>query len=225
MILETGKDIMKNEDWDVTGPIARIELTNYGSGYTLGDLPNVTVASMAGSNAELTVAGIQGTGATITIDVVNNIAGIGSIRAVEITNFGVDYSNATANAVSSGDGNANLEPIISGLGIKDGTWVNDDGKIDYKIIQDSFYYQDFSYVVRSGLVYNAYKDVLKSVIHPAGLQAFGEIVISQEVSLTPTILSTIEILRDIKELIVFLQNEFALDTTAHREIIAKQSLS
>lgn len=170
-------DKLKTEDWDVEGPIARIELTNFGTGYTISDLPTITVTSANGTSANLVVTGIQGQGANVEVDVANNATGIGSIRAIEITNFGIDYSYAGANVALIGDGNANVVPIITGLGIKTGRWIDDDGKIDYKIIQDSFYYQDFSYVIRSGIVFNTYKDNLKRILHPSGLQPFGEILL------------------------------------------------
>lgn len=208
MILETGKDILKNEDWSVSGPIIRVELTDFGSGYTNDGLPSINVVSGTGTSAILTANGILGNNANVEVDVSNNATGIGSIRAIEITNFGVNYTSATANAEAIGDGNANLTPVITGLGIKDGNWIDDDGKIDYKIIQDSFYYQDFSYVIRSGLIFNSYKDLLKKIIHPAGLQAFGEIIVTSFAQVRMRALSAIEILRDVEHMVVSIISVF-----------------
>ena len=39
-------------------------------------------------------------------------------------------------------------------------------------IQDSFYYQDYSYVVRVGESINTWRDAIKSTVHPAGLGSF-----------------------------------------------------
>jgi len=185
-------DIIKNEDWLVKGPIKRIELTDFGDGYTPGLLPLISVASTTGAGANLIATGIQGTSANVTVDTSNNITGIGSIRAVQITNFGINYSTANAIANTVGDGNANLIATISGLGIKDGVWVGDDGKIDYKIIQDSYYYQDYSYVIKSGLAFETYSDTLKSIIHPAGLIYFGEIQILNDISVPSSLLDNLE---------------------------------
>ena len=209
MIAETGKDIIKNEDWLVKGPIARIELTNYGTGYTKTSLPTITVTTTTGSSANLIATNIQGASANVSIDTANNVTGVGSIRAVELKNFGVNYTTANVSLSAVGDGNANLTSIISGLGIKEGNWVGDYGKIDYKKIQDSYYYQDFSYVIRSGLAFTKYQDTLKSIIHPAGLQAFGEILIQSTLDLTPTMLTTIESLKnEIQELTLFIKSLF-----------------
>ena len=202
-------DIIKNEDWLVKGPIKRIELTDFGDGYTSALLPLISVASTTGAGANLIATNIQGASANVSIDAANNITGVGSIRAVELKNFGVNYTTANVSLVAIGDGNANLTPIISGLGIQEGNWVGDFGKIDYKRIQDSFYFQDFSYVIRSGLAFTKYQETLKSIIHPAGLQAFGEILIQSTLDLTPIMLTTIEALKDeIQELTVFIKSLF-----------------
>jgi hypothetical protein len=215
MIAETGKDIIKNEDWLVKGPIARIELTNYGTGYTKTSLPTISVTSTTGSSANLIATNIQGASANVSIDTANNVTGVGSIRAVELKNFGVSYTTANVSLSAIGDGNANLTPIISGLGIKEGNWVGDYGKIDYKKIQDSYYFQDFSYVIRSGLAFTKYQESLKSIIHPAGLQAFGEILIQSTLDLTPIMLTTIESLKDeIQELTVFIKSLFDVSASS-----------
>lgn len=208
MIAETGKDIIKNEDWEVKGPISRIELTNYGTGYTTTNLPTITVSTTTGSSANLIATNIQGKSANVSIDVANNATGIGSIREITVKDFGINYTTATANVSSYGDGNANLTPIISGLGIKEGNWISDDGKVNYKKIQDSYYYQDFSYVIKSGLVFNAYKDTIKKLLHPAGLQAFGEILLFDTLHVSPDFILITETLR---KYIISIYDEFLAD--------------
>jgi hypothetical protein len=188
-------DIIKNEDWSVLGAIKRIELTNFGTGYTSTSLPAITISTTTGSSANLIATNIQGKSANVTVDTSNNITGIGSIRAVEITNFGINYTSANANAGAIGDGNANLVPVISGLGIREGFWLDDDGKIDYKIIQDSLYYQDYSYVIKSGLTFQTYSDTLKSIIHPAGLIYFGEIQILNDIDISAALVNAEDIRR------------------------------
>lgn len=202
-------DIIKNEDWLVKGPIKRIELTNFGTGYTSANLPSISITTTTGSSANLIATNIQGKSANVSIDTSNNITGIGSIRSVEITNFGINYSTANASASAVGDGNANLIPVITGLGIKEGVFLDDDGKVNFKIIQDSYYYQDYSYVIKSGLAFQTYSDTLKSIIHPAGLQSFGEILLFAELDLTMLMSSTITTIENINEYIVFILGDLA----------------
>jgi len=197
-------DIIKNEDWLVTGPIKRIELTNFGTGYTSANLPSITISTTTGSSANLIATNIQGKSANVSIDTSNNITGIGSIRSVEITNFGINYSAANVSASAVGDGNANLVSVITGLGIKEGVFLDDDGKVNFKIIQDSYYYQDYSYVIKSGLAFQTYSDTLKAIIHPAGLQPFGEILLFAELDLTMTMSSTITTIENINEYILYI---------------------
>lgn len=190
-------DTIKNEDWPAVGPIKRIELSHangevsFGSGYTTNSLPTITITSANGTSASLEAFNIQGKSAVVQIDSSNNIAGIGSIREVTIIDQGINYTTATLDVSGSGDGNANLTSEISGLFVSSGIFKNDDGKINTKIIQDSLFYQDFSYVVRSGLSFNTYKDIIKEIIHPAGLEFFGEIVITSSISVLPNFLSEI----------------------------------
>lgn len=182
-------DRLKTEDWRGVGPIERLELNYaangepaFGSGYASNNLPTIAVNSANGIGANLEAFNIQGKSAVIEIDSGNNIAGIGSIREITILNQGINYTSATVDATGSGDGNANLTADISGLFVDSGRFTNDDGKVNYKVIQDSLFYQDFSYVIRSGLSFDRYKDIVKEVIHPAGLEFFGEIVITNTIS-------------------------------------------
>jgi len=48
---------------------------------------------------------------------------------------------------------------------------------DKKYIQDSYYYQQFSYVLKTGKNVSDWKNAFTRLIHPAGFKFFGEIVI------------------------------------------------
>lgn len=47
-------------------------------------------------------------------------------------------------------------------------------------ITDSYYYQDYSYVIRSYTPIDIWRDLIKDVVHPAGFQLFGEVVVEAE---------------------------------------------
>jgi len=56
-------------------------------------------------------------------------------------------------------------------------------------IQDSYYYQDFSYVVKIGEGINSWRNSIKRATHPAGFQVFGQVTLTSLVSAklaTPT---------------------------------------
>ena len=42
-------------------------------------------------------------------------------------------------------------------------------------VQDSYYYQDYSYVVRSGVSFENWKPYFNKLVHPAGIAVFGEV--------------------------------------------------
>src|SRR5210317_528752 len=66
----------------------------------------------------------------------------------------------------------------------DGTFINQDGHIseDSMRIQDSLYYQDFSYVIKVGRTINDWRDSFKKTVHPAGFYFTGQVDIATSVS-------------------------------------------
>lgn len=77
-----------------------------------------------------------------------------------------------------------VTPIITGNGLTAGKFTNSDGKVSdaSKRIQDSFYYQDYSYVIRIGQSVNKYRDAVKKLLHPVGLAMFGEVSLINAIS-------------------------------------------
>jgi len=68
-------------------------------------------------------------------------------------------------------------------------WKNDDGKLSVKkYIQDSRYYQSFSYVIKTGQTIDYWRDTVKRLLHPAGFAFFGQVsIFSQAVKAMPTV--------------------------------------
>ena len=55
-------------------------------------------------------------------------------------------------------------------------------------LQDNFYYQEFSYVVRVSEMLNKYRNVIKSLVHPAGVKLFGDYIISSVANVNITVI-------------------------------------
>ena len=51
-------------------------------------------------------------------------------------------------------------------------------------MQDNLYYQDFSYVVKTGQDVETYRDKILELVHPAGMALFGEILMTANLSVT-----------------------------------------
>ena len=70
-------------------------------------------------------------------------------------------------------------PVVKSYQDNVGYYSSDRGKIgaNSQKITDSYFYQDYSYVVRSKTPINIWRDLIKETTHPAGFKLFGEILI------------------------------------------------
>jgi hypothetical protein len=108
--------------------------------------------------------------------------GNGVIETVQLVSSGVGY-NSNGQILPFYNGNntdltASLQIIDTGVGIEEGYWKNTDGFLSSnKFVQDSDYYQEFSYEIRIEKSFNKYVGILKKVMHPIGNKVFGQAVI------------------------------------------------
>ena len=65
-----------------------------------------------------------------------------------------------------------------------GKYVNQDGHLSEgsKKIQDSLYYQDYSYVIKVSESINKWRDSLKRAVHPSGFYVTGEVNIATQLA-------------------------------------------
>jgi hypothetical protein len=145
-----------------SGVITALEFEHNGHGYKA--FPTVS-------------GGGTGTGANITL----SGTGIGGVKTLKLTHNGFHYQSVpTLNFSSEGDGTATGVAIIGGYEEEHQTrWVGDDGFISAaNYIQDSRYYQAFSYEIKSGNTIGYWRDYIKRLVHPAGLALFGRTLIT-----------------------------------------------
>ena len=66
---------------------------------------------------------------------------------------------------------------VVGLATSEGKYVSEDGHLSETTmkIQDSLYYQDFSYVVKVGRTIDEWRDAFKKTMHPAGFYFTGQV--------------------------------------------------
>lgn len=98
-------------------------------------------------------------------------------------NYRIIGQNGATAKISEADP-AVIDPVVGTISRSEGTLFGADGRISEssKKIQDSFYYQEFSYVVKVGQSINIWRDAVKRILHPVGLALFGEVSISTTVS-------------------------------------------
>lgn len=108
-------------------------------------------------------------------------------------------SNTTAK-IASVD-HARIQGRVGAVGQTLGKFTNADGKISEssKKIQDSFFYQEYSYVIKVGQSIDKYRDAVKKLLHPVGLALFGEVTVQSfvatEIDVTSQISQLLPVIR------------------------------
>ena len=148
-----------------------------GQGYEQDKLPSVSITSSGGSNANVQVIAIMGDGEELSSSLGNNNPG--GIETITILDAGLGLQSVPEIDLSSyGDGTATAEAVlVPTLETLPGKWQNQDGLISstYMRLQGKDYYIDYSYVISSSIEFSKYKQVLKELLHPAGMIAYSEI--------------------------------------------------
>lgn len=111
----------------------------------------------------------------------------GEISKVRILNPGVGYTTAPNVLFSYASGvGATATASVGANFTYPGRFINTDGFVSAdKFIQDSFYYQVYSYVLKSTQSTSQYRDIVNRVLHPAGLLLFGTTVMTSFFQIGP----------------------------------------
>ncbi len=167
----------------VTGTISAITVTNRGKNYitlpsVVVDQKNISIQNILalenigiyGLNANIVTSRAGGT--ISTVDVIFNNRGIGYKPIVPIS-----LTNDTRANTDPGAG----APIISGTTEYPGFFDGTHGFLSWDhVLQDSVYYQEYSYEIQSTQSLNNYKRFIQSLLHPAGTALFGKVIIETE---------------------------------------------
>jgi hypothetical protein len=125
------------------------------------------------------------------IDAVTDFA-IGKVKTVDVINSGLGYIDKSKIRLRDSNGDVAAIGVVSvqGQGVSEGYWKSFDSHMniyDNKKIQDSFFYQDYSYEVTSEIDINTYESTLKDVAHLAGTKVFGKFAINRDVDISSNI--------------------------------------
>lgn len=182
------------------GTISKIFTVNPGADYTT----NLTVTAIDTTisqfkfkdNEHPAGRGSGGSGILGNNAIITAVTGFGSdaLGSVKVIDSGLGYEqNEEVTLVSLSNTNlittGTAQLLRQGQG--QGEFKSTRGFLSSdKYIHDSYYYQDYSYEVRSSIVFNKYSDLLKKLWHPAGVEKFGRVLVSSEVTVaTPDITS------------------------------------
>ena len=189
----TGSDATVRAYGDDIGKIVKLKTVELGKGYenaptppVLGFFNNMIVTSVSGTF--LTNGTVTGgtSGATGTIVDLDTNKGLLRIKAVSGT-FAVDEtvtSNTSGTCVIKKLDVATASVNVVSISDTDGAFISERGKVSETTmrIQDSLYYQDFSYVLKVGRSINEWRDAFKKTMHTAGFYFTGQVNISSRLN-------------------------------------------
>lgn len=183
------------------GKILRIAISNFGADYSAANaniaLPtsvkngkytlesNVITAVLFGNTGNSINHGLYAND-TINVSFTSNLSssydGLYTVLSVPSSKkfrIALSNSNVIVGNLSLNSRQANLKPVVGTLCNYYGIYTGKEGQPDEKIkIQDSYYYQDYSYVIRTTQSSIFWKDLVKKILHPAGMELFGEVFVT-----------------------------------------------
>lgn len=107
-----------------------------------------------------------------------------------IVNSGSSYVNeiSTIKIISKTGESLDVVLTTGYLHDNEGKYKDDRGKLsDVNRLQDNFKFQKYSYVVESSLPQRQWVTNYKKILHPAGMEVFGDLIISNNVNFSPFI--------------------------------------
>lgn len=179
--------------------LRKITITNKGLNYKIGDRINFTETSgtMKGVLPSAFVSRTSSFGSSsgqvqeITIEdpgfMTDNIL-IGEPSIISQTPY---YDNGGGVSGGATGFQASLTKGI--LFEAKGSYLNNDGKLSSnKYIQDNYFYQDYSYVLRTDKTIENFKTFVKELVHPAGFEIFSQIFLNKCVIASPSLFTQIK---------------------------------
>src|SRR6056300_218995 len=135
-----------------------------------------------------TITGLDSSSTVVTATIVSYTSGTGILKVSSPTGQFAENTSIT----SSGGATATVEKndlgtatmTIGSVVDTAGTFINQDGWVSETAmrIQDSLYYQDFSYVIKVGRTINDWRDSFKKTMHTSGFYFTGQVDIQTQIS-------------------------------------------
>ena len=191
---------------DANNGIKYAEFIKFGIGYTANFAVNL-LASNTVNSSQLAVAGASTSRSGNDLIIGDRSLGFDEQGYVNLGDFVTyeyvdgtyagsiirEFSLSYRNAQTQSDEPAIIEVDLGALVKYPGYFTSNAGFLDDSIfIQDSKYYQAFSYVIRIDERLSSYKSAVKTMLHPAGMALFGEYNITNNIDLSITLESLVK---------------------------------
>lgn len=193
---------------DSTGAIVRAQIITFGIGYISDFYASLLPISDA---YYLDVSPITVTNTTTsdgyTLPSDSQLQGFTDSGFVNNADYWADYSHGTyAGTIlrefyndtppQDSENSAIFKFTIGAIAKYPGYYSTNDGFISDSIyIQDSKYYQAYSYVIKIDEQLKTYRNIVKSYLHPAGFALFAEYEVRNEFDISSSIQSLINLIR------------------------------
>ena len=147
----------------IANVIGTITVNDGGSFYTVNDTATAQIGDKIG---KLTVTAVDDTNSN-------------AIQTMVVSDFGAGFSGVPTVTFDDGNNSANVTVNITGTAIFPGQYTDTRSLISESSTKlfDGVRFQYYSYVVRVGLAVETYRNIVKELIHPSGMEIFGEVTI------------------------------------------------
>lgn len=147
--------------------ISSVSVNNGGFDYQIGE--RVTFVPVGGDSGQ------RGSGTITEVD------SLGGIRKINIDDFGINYQAVPTISIETNRGTGFSGIVTVGaLAQSAGFYANNDGRLSTnKVLQDNKYFQNWSYVLKSEVVVDRYREVVRRLVHPVGTAMFGSVLIKR----------------------------------------------
>ena len=174
---------LKAATTNTIGGIDSIQITNNGFNYSSAPAINSFRHAILKDISGTFVAGANMTSHTGTITAFDEDRQLLSMDTTANLVVGNTVSAGGASGTIANIGIASITSSVGNITTTVGEFLGEEGKLssDVMRIQDSYYYQDYSYVVKVGESINTWRDAIKSTVHPAGWAVFGEVEVKSRV--------------------------------------------
>lgn len=177
-ILGDGLTIYNRE----VGTIAFLSNINPGSGYSSNPYVNVVQQDVARLREFDSNGLLKGNNARVTTQV-STAQGVAT--AVEVYNSGFGYVPNETLFLSKDGGDASIRgvAVVDRDGFGEGYWTGRNGFLsDIIKVQDSEYYQVYSYEIVAQRMMNTYEKLVNELVHPTGYKMFGRFRATVEIT-------------------------------------------
>ena len=179
---------------DEIGRVIGLKTNELGEGYEASPTPpsiifknNLLLTTVTGSFVENDTVTGGTSGATGTIVSFNSNTNLLKLKDV-VNSFDLDEtitSTAGDSATLTRLDVASATVDVVSVADTDGKFLNEDGFVSESTmkVQDSLYYQDFSYVLKVGQSINNWRDSFKKTMHTAGFYFTGQVDLENRINL------------------------------------------